>query len=113
MLLELDYAINHWVTVEEAPSNNEIVRVMDPWVGKIIDKPIRDICGYTDIGAVNVPAPELSEAEKEFIANYNYAIEHKITNGERPRDFVTREENAVMIARAMKKVMEWTKNNQD
>ena len=107
MLLELDYAINHWVCVEEDITNNITVRVMDPWVGQIIDKPIHDICGFTDILATNLPAPQPTIEQLKFKSQFDYAIQHEITNGNNPKDFTTREETAVMIARAMQKIMEW------
>lgn len=114
MILALDYrastGIMHWVTFDSLGPDGKTVKVMDPWVGEIVSKPISLITSFTEVVAVDGPLPEPTEWEKEIAEATAWVKEHGISNGLRPKEFVTREELWVNDMRLAKKIMEWVEN---
>jgi len=109
MLIELNYNPRHWVAFEEMKDDNAI-RVMDPLKAEIVTKLISDISGYTMVeSAVPIKEPKLTDFEKDIVEAREWVVLHGISNGERRRDFITREEQWVMMKRLAERLMEWTK----
>lgn len=103
MLIELNYNPRHWVCYESLNTDGTI-QVMDPLKADIVTKKFSEISGYTYLELIPVPKKELTAFEKEILDATEFIKMKGWSNGDRPKDFLTRGEFWVTLKRLSEKL---------